>query len=89
MSNETSDDEKEVGNDYEDDELPSFINEGRRKAQERALKKMKSSKYRPTLHASPFSCICEQTNSQAKIITTDMRKHMDQSSLELLSVAQP
>jgi len=39
LSNETSDDEEEVGNDYEDDELPSFINEGRREAQERALKK--------------------------------------------------
>ena len=38
LSNETSDDEEEVGNDYEDDELPSFINEGRREAQEHALK---------------------------------------------------
>ena len=85
LSNETSDDEKEVGNDYEDDELPSFINEGRRReAQERAFKKMKSSKYRSTLHVSPTSCICEQTNSQAKFIMTDLRKHMDQSSLELL-----
>ena len=45
---------------------------------------MKSSKYISTLHVSSTSRICEQTNSQAKFIMTDLRKHMDQSSLELL-----
>ena len=39
LSNETSDDEESVGNDNEYDELPALINEGRREAQERALKK--------------------------------------------------
>ena len=45
-TNETSDTEEEVGSNDEDDERPSFISEGRREAQERASKKLKTSKYR-------------------------------------------
>ena len=84
LSNETSDDEEEVGSNDEEDEHYSFIAEGRREAQERAAKKIKTSKYRSTLHVSLTSCICEQTNSQAKFIMNDMRKNMDPTSLELL-----
>jgi len=76
LTNETSDDDEEIRSN-EEDERHSFINEGRREAQERAAKKLKTSKYRSTLHVSPTSCICEQTNSQAKFIMNNIRKHID------------
>jgi len=35
---------------------------------------------------SPTSCICEQSNSQAKQIMTDCRRQMDPSSLNMIMV---
>jgi hypothetical protein len=76
----------ENGDASEDDEDLSFIDIIFRQADEQEAKKKKSTKYRSTLHVSPTSCICEQTNSQAKHIMRDTRKSMDPSSLESILV---
>jgi hypothetical protein len=54
--------------------------------QGQVAKRVRASKYRSTAHVSPTSCICEQSNSQAKQIMTDCRRQMDPSSLNMIMV---
>jgi len=49
--------------------------------QGQVAKRMRASKYCSSAHVSPTSCICEQSNSQAKQIMTDTRRQMDPSSI--------
>ena len=64
----------------------SFVDSILFEAEKQAKKKSKISKYRSTLHVSATSCVCEQTNSQAKHIMRETRRHMDPTSLEKLLV---
>jgi len=67
------------------DEL-SFVQSVLMEVEEQQKKRSRVTKYRSTMHVTPVSCICEQTNSISKHIMSDTRKQMDPTSLEMLLI---
>ena len=67
------------------DEL-SFVQSFLMEAKEQQKKRFNLSKYPSTVHVTPVSCICEQTNSISKRIMSYTRIQMDHTYLEILLI---
>jgi hypothetical protein len=76
---------EEVEREEPADEL-SFVQSVLMEKEEQQKKTSKVSKYRSTTHATPVSCICEQTNSTSTHIMSGTRKQTVPTSFEMLLI---
>ena len=70
----------------EDETGLSYAEQALRAAQSQKRRRAYKSKYRPTGHVSPTSNIVERTNSHAKLIMCDRRKHMSPDTLNMILI---
>ena len=62
----------------------SFFQRAQQRSEDKKRKRVEKSSYRSTEHVSATSNICERLFSAAKLIMTDLRKHMDPDTLNMI-----